>query len=179
MIKDIPGFEGRYAITKDGEIWRHPIIIHRMNRGRRQVIHYGGQWLASHTNKERNWYMSIRLGGRKGRGYKVHRLVALTYIPNPFNLAEVNHKNGNKMDNRVENLEWCTREQNLYHARTLGLTPKQLKGAKHPLAKLTQRQADDIREEYLTKKTPHRKLCLKYGVSFATIGDIIRKKRYQ
>ena len=52
----------------------------------------------------------------KGKRYKVHRLVAITFVENPNSFTEVNHKDGNKLNNTVNNLEWCTRSQNVKHS---------------------------------------------------------------
>lgn len=63
-------------------------------------------------------YASVWLRNESGgRSHKVHRLVARAYIDNPENKPEVNHLNSDKLDNRVSNLEWCTRRENIEHAR--------------------------------------------------------------
>lgn len=64
----------------------------------------------------------------KCRTYAVHRLVALVFLPNPDNHPQVNHKNGNKLNNHVDNLEWCTVSQNIQHAYDNGLMGMRVNG---------------------------------------------------
>lgn len=75
------------------------------------------------SNKMKNGYLSVSLRQEDG-SYKlvyVHRLVAETYLPNPENKSDVNHKDGNKLNNHLDNLEWATRSENLKHAYNIGL----------------------------------------------------------
>lgn len=74
---------------------------------------------------------------------RVHRLVALKYLPNPYCYAEINHKDGNRANNAVENLEWCTRRQNAAHALKSG---SYVRGEDHPRAKLSNVEVVFIRE---------------------------------
>ena len=189
-MRDIKGYEGIYAITRSGRIWAYKRKIEKKSRWGRLISYgWGGYWLKSNTTKNGDWYMSISFGNSQDpnrRGFKVHRLVAQAFIPNPLNLPEVNHKNGDKLDNRVENLEWCTRKENLEHGFKIKPSSQRnyLRGENGTWAKLTQKQANEIREKYKKKKSRYstdvstRKLAKEYNVSFPTIGDIVRNKRY-
>ena len=78
-------------------------------------------------------YVELCKNGKR-KQYKVHRLIAETFIPNPENKPQVNHKNGIKDDNRIENLEWVTLSENRQHAYDTGLQVA-LKGEKNGRAK--------------------------------------------
>ena len=67
--------------------------------------------LKIHTKENGYQRVSLSLGKSKGKYYYVHRLVAMLFIPNPNNLPFVNHIDGNKSNNCVDNLEWCTRSE--------------------------------------------------------------------
>ena len=105
-----------------------------------------------------------------GKTHYVHRLVSQKYIPNPENKSTVNHINGIKDDNRVENLEWATRSENNQHAHDNGL-----KGmAQLRQRKLTMKEAREIREKYIPWKYTMMRLSKEYGVNPGNISKIIR-----
>lgn len=118
MEKEIKGFPG-YTITDDGKV-----ISYKFNQPRIMKTWY-----------QKSGYENIKLC-KENQTYHflIHRLVAEAFIPNPDNLPEVNHKNKNRADNRVENLEWCTRIDNLYDSYE------------------TMSQVRNFRECYLTKE---------------------------
>jgi ribosomal protein S25 len=100
---------------------------------------------------------------------KIHRMVAETFLDNPLNLPEVNHKNGDKHNNRLENLEWCTKSQNEKHKVLIGL---------HNTAKLTKELVEQIRNEYKPRVVSTYTLAKRYNVAQGTIHQLLKNKTW-
>lgn len=110
----------------------------------------------------------------------IHRLVAEAFIPNPENKPVVNHIDGNKQNNCVENLEWCTTGENLHHAFLTGL--RNCEGVNNPMTKLSQDEVDEIRRTYVKGKHCEfnsRGLAKKYGVCPGVILNIIHGRTFR
>ena len=116
--RDIPGFEGRYQVSNLGRVKSLP----------REVSNYTGKLLVKEKIlKQRHdfkGYMRIDLKDNTGkhRYLGVHRLVALAFIPNPDNKPQINHIDGNKENNMLNNLEWVNNSENQLHAYRTGLS---------------------------------------------------------
>lgn len=106
--KDIPGFEGKYQVNQVGQ-------VRSLNYKRTGKVKRLSPELTS------NGYLRVGLFNKYGKykHYLVHRLVAMTFIPNPNNLSQVNHIDENKSNNAVWNLEWCTPKYNMNYGTAL------------------------------------------------------------
>lgn len=157
-MKDIPGWEGRYAVTEDGRIWNHK---------RKIFMKY---------HPDADGYLTFR-PSRDGRySYlKIHRIVAKAFVPNPENKPQVNHLDGDKTNNHASNLEWCTAKENMHHAIRTGLIRQD--GDQHVNAKLTREEVLTIRNR-LVEGCSHRSLAIQHGVTIGTISNIKTKRRY-
>lgn len=113
---------------------QHPTYEHLMISDQGEVFSKKtNKFLKLHTTKTGYKTFSTRLFGRNGSCIclRVHRLVAESYLPNPNYLPMVNHKDGNKQNNSVDNLEWCTNQQNVLHAYQIGLNIPRRKEQNH------------------------------------------------
>jgi len=111
--KPIKGFEGSYEIDNQGNIYSLDRYIQVVDHDRRYLKLIKGRklvWVIDGTG-----YATVRIRANNGvqQTYRIHRLVAETFIPNPKNYNYVNHKDENRLNNDVNNLEWCTCEYNL------------------------------------------------------------------
>jgi len=132
-------------------------------------IYQGEKELTIWKNSKGYWNVWV-----DGKNKKVHRLVALFHIPNPYNKPEINHKDGNKDNNNVNNLEWVTTQENRDHAIENKLWGKNIIDKR----KFTDEEAEQIRNLYQPREFGYAKLAKLYDVDKSTIRDIIKKKSY-
>ena len=134
-----------------------------------------------HVNKNGYCQVAVSLGNRKNvKVFKIHKAIAETFIPNPDDKPEVNHKDGNKLNNCVDNLEWMTGAENTRHAYQTGLA-KAKAGTDNYCAKLTEDDVRYIREHYIPRSSEYgaRALGRKFDVNHKRILMIINGISYK
>lgn len=120
--KDIPGYEGYYQVSNLGNFKSLDRIIN-YKHGLKRL--YPGKSLLLEPTKD-NYRRIVLMKNHIKVRYMAHRLVALSFISNPNNLPIINHKDGCKWNNNVDNLEWCTYSENSQHATKTGLQKPEL-----------------------------------------------------
>ena len=110
IYKPIIGYEEYYEISNFGNVKRLDRIIPHINNSKRQ---FKERLLKSRYSGRK--YLTVTLCLDRCKHFKIHRLVAIHFIPNPNNLPQVNHKDGNKLNNHVDNLEWVSNRENKNH----------------------------------------------------------------
>ena len=134
----------------------------------------------THINGNGYEQVCVSLGSRKQKKtFKIHKAVAETFIPNPDNKEEVNHIDGNKENNNVNNLEWVSGKENMKHAADNKLLNPNC-GVDHPSAKLTKEDVIYIREHYVRgdKQYGFAALGRKFNVHPSIIYKVVNNKSY-
>lgn len=120
-----------------------------------------------------NDYLSVKMGGKLE---SIHRLVGELFIPNTDNKKEINHIDGDKTNNKVDNLEWVSPNENIQHKiHQLG---KEHRGSKNGMAKLTLEQAEKIKLLYQAGYSQN-KLGEMFGISQGKISNVVNGKSYK
>lgn len=157
VIKEIKGYEDRYTISNLGLV-RSLLTGKLLNPG---ITKFG--------------YKRVNLRNKDGKSksYFVHRLVAMNFIPNPNNYHEVNHIDCDRLNNRIDNLEWVSKEQNILHSFKYG--SKTNKGIKNPNSKLTLEDINAIKSLYKIKRFSNVFISKLFGVCSSSIDNIINE----
>lgn len=156
--KDIDGYKGKYQIS---------------NLGRVKSLKCNRERILKFTTMHKG-YHAVSFDNYKNRKtFRVHRLVAQAFIPNPKNKPQVNHIDGNKLNNSINNLEWVSPAENIKHASDNNLL-KGIKGELNYNSKLTREDVIYIRNSNL----PQIRLAEKFNVHRITISDVIHKRTW-
>lgn len=158
--KDIEGYEGLYQVSNFGRV--KSLGRFKKNNQIKEKI------LKPRINS--SGYKQVSLYNKFQKTYSVHRLVAKAFIPNPDNLPQVNHKDENKLNNHVNNLEWCNSKYNNNYGTHNKRVGRHFKGGKNPAAKkiicLTTNEVFD----YI------RKASKKYHIDESSISKVCKGK---
>jgi hypothetical protein len=155
IFKDIPNYEGLYQVSNYGRVKSLGNEAKKKERILKPATVRGYQ------------YVSL-----KSFCISIHRLVAITFIPNPKNKKTVNHKDGIKANNKVSNLEWNTHQENINHAKLSGLL-----GSKSPYTKrqgLKYSMLERIKKHIKNKTMTKRDISFFYNIDIATVNEVAK-----
>lgn len=153
---EMPGFNGRYYACKEGVI----LSVNYKRTGKMRE-------LRPLMSKDGYVSVSLRVEGRDKR-FKIHRLIAQSFIDNPENKEQVNHKNFNRTDNDLSNLEWATAKENNNHARY-----------RRKSNKLNEGKVLEIRDKYRPHIYTRKDLAKEYGVSVGCINHVVDRTEWK
>lgn len=115
--KDVVGYEGYYMISNIGRVK----TVSRLKRSKRNGVSPVKEYIRPPRVDKYGYHVITLCVDSKSKTFKIHRLVGIAFIPNPDNKPQINHKDGNKSNNHIDNLEWVTGLENQQHAQKMGL----------------------------------------------------------
>lgn len=168
MNKNFVTFGTKYNIYRDGRVWKNEHVTVRSD-GVRRV--WKPKWQPTRIRDadvgSGGGYVFIDLDGKT---YLLHRVVAECFIPNTENLPDVNHKDGNRQNNCVENLEWISRSDNQKHAYSV-------LGRKRNSV-LSDEQMLEVARLRNEEGLPLKEIAASFGINFRTVSEIAKGKRF-
>jgi len=170
--KDVVGYEGYYKISSFGNLMSCDRKVQSKNNS--YALKKGKIKKCAITNC---YKLAMLSKYNSEKGFSVHRLVAIAFIPNPKNKPEVNHKDGNKLNNHFLNLEWCTRSENAIHSYANNLQVGRA-GSLHHFAKINE---SDIIEIIRFHKSGISKndIGIKFNLSIGSIRRIVNRTTWR
>jgi len=162
-MKSIKGYEGRYSITKNGNVYSHK----------------NKKFLTNCINEPNGYYIVNLCANKQQKIVCIHKLIAKAFIPNPESKPIVNHIDGNKLNNDISNLEWVTYAEDTKHAIETGLREMPSNNPGVSKRKLTIEQAQLARKLFNSGKHNQRELVAMFNVKFYIIRDLIKGKTYK
>lgn len=161
--RDVVGYEDLFSVSDKGNLFSKRSL----------------RILKQHTRRNGYRTVATKIGGRKGKSicFRIHRVVAEAFLPNPLNLPVINHINGVKDDNNIQNLEWSSYSDNTKHAHEMGLArPPCTKS----LQKLSEEEVQFILEKYkpFCRRFGSRALGRKFNINKSSISRIVRNSGY-
>ena len=155
----VRGYDGSYEVSDLG----------RVRRIYGKII---GQWPSDQG------YLLVRLSGPRAM-IRVHRLVAVAFVPNPEGLPFVNHIDSSRSNNAATNLEWCTQKENLHHAGLLGRMQKYYwVGKRSPNARMSEDDVREIRRMYKDTGVSYSAISGRFNISKRSVGRIVNLEYY-
>lgn len=165
-------YNERYVVHPCGKVWRNAFVVFRNNQwsSEKFPVTIKAGWVSTRVRKA---------GKGHGGGYEfvdldktwlMHRLVATLFIPNPDNLSDVNHKDGDRTNNCVSNLEWVSRSDNQKHAYSV------LKRVRK--AKLTDKEILEVARLRNEEGLSLKEIGSMFNIAFQTVSEIARGKRF-
>ena len=171
----VVGYEGFYEVSSIGRVrWVKPRVTEgdtSSNALKRLTLRYRNR----KTKQYPNYTAGLSKNG-KMRHVSVARMVAFAFLGPPPRGHQVNHKDGNPLNNVCTNLEWVTPKENAQHAVRMGLYRI---GERHPDAKLTEDQVREARKEYLAGGVTKLALAKRCGVDSKTMGSLLSYKTWK
>ena len=169
--RDVPGFEGHYQVSDFGSVKSLDRYIDHPRIGK--IFRKGKVLKQSYASKG---YKQVCLNVEgKTTTFRVHRLVAMAFLENPKDLETVNHIDGNKENNHVSNLEWCSVADNLRHASANGLmNHSSVTGSLNVNAILDEEKVYAMMNDYFLKDRIFKEIAKDYGISIATAYQAVK-----